>query len=84
MNTPHSNKFRWVCELAVTSLFAVVFSYIATRIVHALLRKEAPEIHPFNHTETFLTGYLTAMTMFILIRHVDWKTGLSHAFETFF
>ena len=81
MKSPSSSSiFSWTfaCELAVTSLFAIVLSFIASRIVHRVLNKPAPEKHPFNHTETFLASYLTAMTLFILIKIVDWRT----AFQT--
>ena len=75
--TNTSSLFSWtfVCELAVTSLFAIVLSFIASRIVHRVLNKPAPEKHAFNHTETFLASYLTAMTLFILIKIVDWRTA---------
>ena len=64
---------RFLFEMAVTALFALVFSFLASQFLHKCTDKDQPKEHMFNNTDMFLTSYFTALMVFVMLRVFNWR-----------
>ncbi len=66
-------RARYIFEICMLTLFAVVISFICSSVIHMVQHKKMPQYHTFNNEDILINSFFTALLATCLARFFQFQ-----------